>query len=77
MTLVIVEVRFRLRNRFATAESSVDRHKQSKLIRTTAMFLSRHPKYADHAVRFDVIALNQLDDKQCELQWIKDAFRPV
>jgi putative endonuclease len=70
--LVFVEVRFRAANRFASARLSVDSRKQLKLIRTAAIFLSQNPQYARHAVRFDVVAI---DDGSVE--WICDAFRPA
>ena len=38
--------------------------------------LSQQPKYADLSVRFDVVAFNRAKDDNCELQWVKDAFRP-
>lgn len=77
-TLVIVEVRYRMQSRFATAACSVDQHKQARIIRTTAIFLSRHPQYANYMVRFDIVAFDHrlIDRRECELQWIKDAFRP-
>ena len=74
--LVIIEVRYRGSNRFTCAAESVDRHKQAKLIRTAALFLSQQPKYSDLSVRFDVVAFNRAKDDNCELQWVKDAFRP-
>lgn len=74
--VVVVEVRYRKNSHFASAAESVDRRKQGKLVRTAAMFLGRQPKYSRHPVRFDVIALDQVQDQECKLQWIKDAFRP-
>lgn len=74
--VVIVEVRYRKNGHFASAAESVDRRKQGKLVRTAAMFLGRQPKYSSHPVRFDVIAFDQVQDRDCKLQWIKDAFRP-
>jgi putative endonuclease len=74
--LVFVEVRYRARSRFVSAAGSVDRHKQRKLVQTAASFLSQHAGYRNHNVRFDVLAFDKAPDRQCELQWIKDAFRP-
>ena len=73
--LVFAEVRFRNQNRFTSAASSVDHHKQRKIIRTAAAFLGRHPQYSNCAVRFDVVGLDQSGD-QTTLKWIRDAFRP-
>jgi putative endonuclease len=74
--LVFVEVRYRATSRFASAACSVDRHKQKKLVQTAASFLSQHVEFRNHSVRFDVLAFDKAPDQQCELQWIKDAFRP-
>ena len=74
--LVFVEVRYRARSRFVSAACSVDRHKQRKLIQTAASFLSQHAEFRNHTVRFDVLAFDKAPEQQCELQWIKDAFRP-
>ena len=74
--LVFVEVRYRASSRFVSAACSVDRHKQKKLVRTAASFLSQHAEYRNHNVRFDVLAFDKAPEQKCELQWIKDAFRP-
>ena len=74
--LVFVEVRYRKANRFASAATSVDRHKQRKLARAAAFFLTQHPQYCHHAIRFDVVAFDAAADHQCTLQWLQDAFRP-
>ncbi len=74
--LVIVEVRYRQSNRYASAANSVDRHKQARLARTAALFLAQHPEYSGFSVRFDVVAFNQVHNAECKLQWLKDAFRP-
>jgi len=74
--VIFVEVRFRNRNRFANARLTVDHRKQSKLVKTAAVFLSQHPRLADDTVRFDVLAFDRADDAQTTIQWIKDAFRP-
>ena len=73
--LVFVEVRYRRKNRFATAAGSVDSLKQSKLTRAAAAYLARHPQNCDIAVRFDVVAFDAAGGDQCTLQWLQDAFR--
>ena len=74
--LVFVEVRYRRANRFAGAVASIDTHKQRKLIRTAAMFLTRYPQYRDCTMRFDVVAIDGAREDHCTLQWLRDAFRP-
>jgi putative endonuclease len=70
--LVFVEVRYRAANQWVSAKLSVDARKQNKLVKTAAIFLSRHTRYANHTVRFDVVAVDG-----DELEWIRDAFRPT
>jgi len=74
--LVFVEVRYRKKNRYASAAESVDLHKQRKLAQAAAVFIGRHPQYRQHVVRFDVVAFDATPDNQCTLQWLQDAFRP-
>jgi len=73
--LVFVEVRLRSNVEFVSALESVDRRKQSKLIRSAQFFLQQHSIYARHFCRFDVIASAQADAPSAELMWIKDAFQ--
>ena len=74
--LVFTEVRFRNENRMTTAALSVDHHKQRKILRTAAVFLGRHPKYSNYAVRFDVVGFDESEGR-VSVVWIKDAFRPT
>lgn len=74
--LVFVEVRFRKSTRFLAPAVTVDSRKQRKILRTAAVFLSRHKRYANHSVRFDVMAITG-DAEQHEIDWVRDAFRPV
>ena len=72
--LVFVEVRFRSSSRFAQPGQTVDRHKQRKIIRTAALFYTRKHFYANHVMRFDVVAIEGGSDPS--IRWIRDAFRP-
>ena len=74
--VVMIEVRLRKSNRYASAALSVDYHKQSRLTKAAASFLARNPAYADSTVRFDVVGYDTVQDNECELQWVQDAFRP-
>lgn len=71
-SLVFVEVRFRNKSNFGTAQASIDYHKQRKLILTAQHYLQTHR--SDSACRFDVIAIN--GDKN-RIEWIKNAFSVV
>lgn len=72
--LTFVEVRYRRSSGFSSPAATVDARKQRKLLRTAAMFLTRHSGYANHTMRFDVIAIS--GDPAIDVQWIRDAFRP-
>jgi len=75
--LVIVEVRFRGSNSFVAAGLTVDRRKQQKIIRTTAMFLAWNERFANSPIRFDVLGINADAHGEQTIEWIKDAFRPT
>ena len=72
--LVFIEVRYRRHSRFATAAESVDGMKQRKLIRTAAAYLANNPQYHALPVRFDVIAIEDIDTPRAHYEWIKGAF---
>ncbi|MEM6513727.1 MAG: YraN family protein [Pseudomonadota bacterium] len=69
--LVFVEVRYRRNHQFGRAVTTVDEHKQRKLIMTAQGFLAKHPRLASRVCRFDVIGFDGDD-----VRWLKDAFRP-
>ncbi len=69
--LVFVEVRLRAPGAPVAAIETVDRGKQQRLIRAARHFLMSQPQWADHACRFDVVAVEQLDETPC---WIRNAF---
>lgn len=71
-TLVFVEVRYRSTDRYGSAQESVNRQKQSRLILTAASFLKE--KRLDRPARFDVAALSPGPDG-LSMDWIKDAFQ--
>ena len=69
--LAFVEVRYRSSTSFTDPLLTVDRHKQRKLVRTALLFTARHRFYANHFMRFDVVAIDNNGTR-----WLKDAFRP-
>lgn len=70
--LVFVEVRLRRNPNFGSAAESVTRNKQDKLWRAALHFTASRPELASLPVRFDVIALSDMQiDDNC---WIKNAF---
>ena len=75
--IAFVEVRYRGSRSFSRAVLTVDRHKQKKLIRTAALYLSKRPRYADCTTRFDVVAIDADAGGDLSIDWIRDAFRPA
>ncbi len=71
--LVFVEVRYRRGTRYGTAAESVDARKQQRIICAAQDFLMLHQEFADHACRFDVIALHG-DTSAPGCDWIAGAF---
>lgn len=72
--LTFVEVRCRRSAQFTEPGLTVDHRKQRKLVRTAALFAARHRAYAQHVMRFDVVAIE--GDEFPTIRWIRDAFRP-
>ena len=76
--LVIAEVRCRGHRSFVSANLTVDRRKQQKIIRTAAMFLAWNDQYAAMPLRFDVVGIDtDADGATTSINWISDAFRPI
>jgi putative endonuclease len=74
--LVFVEVRFRSPGTFSRAATTVDRVKQSKLVRTAEMFLAMRPAFSSHKARFDVIGIDGGRNGPQTVEWVRDAFGP-
>ena len=74
--LVFIEVRFRGAGSFSRARLTVDIHKQRKLIRTAALYVTKRPQFANSVMRFDVIAIDADTQGEVSIDWIRDAFRP-
>lgn len=72
--LTFVEVRYRTSARFSSPALTIDHRKQSKILRTAALFLASRKRYAGHTMRFDVVAIE--GGKESSIVWIQDAFRP-
>lgn len=71
--LVVIEVRARQRRDYGGALGSVDRHKRRRIRRATLHFLQMHPRYQQHAIRFDVVTLCG-SGRQQTTRWIRGAF---
>ena len=69
-TVVIAEVRKRVRSDYGTAVETVDRRKQLKLARATRLLLARRPDLAEAPLRFDVVTLDGAE----KIEWLREAF---
>ncbi len=71
--LVFIEVRYRRQSRYGSGLESVNRRKQQRIAQCAAHYLHQHPRAANYAARFDVVALtaNAEDPK---IEWIRNAF---
>ena len=67
-TVVFVEVRFRRSERFGSPAATVDRRKQSRLMRAARHYLGRHGLVM---CRFDVVGIT---GEPPRIQWIRNAF---
>ena len=72
-TVVFVEVRHRLTNSHGNAAATVTASKQAKLIQTAGLWLSHHPRYANHPCRFDVVSYDGPADSAA-MAWWRRAF---
>ncbi|MDH5433143.1 MAG: YraN family protein [Gammaproteobacteria bacterium] len=71
--LAFVEVRYRKLAYFGGAQASVDRKKQSRIIKTASYYLQQKKLTHNTACRFDVVALDGQANK-LNFNWIKSAF---
>ena len=72
--LVIAEVRTRASDRYGGAAASVDPRKQQRIIRATSQLLQQRRDLARLRVRFDVIAVLDMDRETPRVDWIRHAF---
>lgn len=75
--LVVIEVRFRRSTSFVSAGLTIDKRKQGKIMRTTALFLAWNERFANYPVRFDVVGVDADAHGETSINWIRDAFRPA
>ena len=73
-TMVFVEVRRRSGEACGGAAESVTRDKQRRVIRMATDYLVRQDLYDRCAVRFDVVAIDDLPDGTSRVTHIRDAF---
>lgn len=71
--IVFVEVRSRSRLDYGSASESITYSKQQKIINAATLFLQKKNWLYKVCSRFDVIAI-QCVDNEWQLEWIKNAF---
>jgi putative endonuclease len=72
--LVIAEIRTRATNRYGGSAASVDLRKQQRLIRAASQLLQQRRDLAHLRVRFDVVAVSEIDRERPRVDWIQHAF---
>jgi len=72
---VFVEVRYRQHQNWGSAQESVTKKKQNKIIRTASLFLQKN-KLQNHQCRFDVITFNGSAESAAKssFEWIENAI---
>jgi len=73
-TLVVVEVRARRSGGLVSALASIDGRKQRRIVRAARHLLMRHPEWRTRPVRFDVVAIENIERPDPDFVWIKSAF---
>ncbi len=70
---VFVEVRYRSPSAFADGVTSIDRHKQARLLAAAQHYLLQHPDAARRPCRFDVVAVTP-EGGENRVEWITNAI---
>lgn len=72
-TLVFIEVRYRKNNIYGSAEETVTKHKQTKIIFSAKHYIAKFKIWNTNA-RFDVITIKPKSLNQYDINWLKNAF---
>ena len=75
-TLVFVEVKSRSRDDAIPPYMSVNRRKQTHILKVAKAYLASHPRSSDMEIRFDVISIVISPEYDTRIEHIIDAFRP-
>lgn len=73
-SLVVVEVRARRRASLGSAMESIGAGKRQRIVHATRHFLMRNPEWLARPIRFDVVAIDGIDEPSPEIAWLKNAF---
>ena len=69
-TIIFIEVK--ARRRLSDGLASIGHRQQQRIVRAAQWFLQKHPRFSNHKIRFDAIAI-------APWRWprhVKDAWRP-
>lgn len=72
-TIVFIEVRYRKNDVYGSAEASITKTKQEKIIFSAKHYMSKFKAWHMDA-RFDVITIKPSSPEQLEINWLKNAF---
>jgi putative endonuclease len=73
-SLVIVEVRARGRGSRLKSVETIDAAKRRKLVQAVRHLLMSRPRWSERPLRFDVVAIDDIDGANPRYQWIRNAF---
>jgi len=73
-TLCFIEVRFRKSLDFGGAAASITPAKRRRIIKTALFYLATQPRPPRHALRFDVLLIQQQPGSGLDFNWIQNAF---
>jgi len=75
-TLVFVEVKSRRRGGAIPPYMSVNRRKQTHILKVAGAYLASHPRSREMDIRFDVISIVMPPENDARIEHIVDAFKP-
>lgn len=73
-SLVIVEVRARSRTHKGSAIATIGPRKRRRIVNATRHYLMKHPAWFSKPIRFDVVAIDEIETSEPVLNWIPNAF---
>ena len=73
-SLIFIEVRYRKNNHFGSAEESITKSKQRKIVTSAKEYINRHKLWHMY-IQFDVVTLTHCQQQNSlQLNWLKSAF---
>lgn len=77
-SVIFVEVKYRGNKKFGTAEESITKSKQKKIIAAAQAYLSRNGHSENTCIRFDAVIIGPSKNCQpsCTINWIQNILAP-